>query len=76
LNDGVRMNIRPFAQTGILRKTPNIKWAEDRGKEPGLDNDEYPWFNPPGGPKGQRVNDIHLTNAVKMESRKAKRAKS
>jgi predicted RNase H-like HicB family nuclease len=31
LNDGVRMNIRPFVQAGILRKNPNIKWTKDRG---------------------------------------------
>ena len=43
LNDGVRINIRPFlAQdipggkkgAGILRSKPNIKWEKDRGKEP------------------------------------------
>ena len=45
LNDGVRLNIRPFmradlrkggrAGAGILRWKPNIKWDKDRGKEPG-----------------------------------------
>jgi hypothetical protein len=53
LNDGVRMNIRPFlAQeipggkkgAGILRAKPNIKWEKDRGKEPVRDKVEYPWF--------------------------------
>ena len=53
LNDGVRMNIRPFlAQdlpggkkgAGILRTKPNIKWEKDRGKEPVRDKAEYPWF--------------------------------
>src|SRR4051812_42290181 len=34
LNDGVRLNIRPFMQAGELRKRPNIKWGEDRGKNP------------------------------------------
>ena len=43
LNDGVRMNIRPFVQAGILRKNPNIKWTKDRGNEPQR-QDEYPWF--------------------------------
>ena len=52
LNDGVRLNIRPFmeadlsaavpagrqGQAGVLRKRPNIKWGKDRGK------------NPPGSP--------------------------
>jgi len=53
LNDGVRMNIRPFlAQdmpggkkgAGILRSKPNIKWEKDRGKEPTRDKKEFPWF--------------------------------
>ena len=53
LNDGVRMNIRPFlAQdipggkkgAGILRRKPNIKWEKDRGKEPLRDKKEFPWF--------------------------------
>ena len=50
LKDGVRLNIRPFVQAGVLRKTPNIKWNKDRGK------------NPPDSPWGEdRNNDIHLT---------------
>jgi hypothetical protein len=53
INDGVRMNIRPFmAQdisggkkgAGILRARPNIKWEKDRGTEPGRDKTAYPWF--------------------------------
>ena len=44
LNDGVRMNIRPFVEAGILRKNPNIKWTKDRGKEPERDKNDYPWF--------------------------------
>ena len=53
MNDGVRMNIRPFlAQdipggkkgAGILRTKPNIKWEKDRGKEPVRDKKEFPWF--------------------------------
>src|SRR3972149_5412316 len=32
LNDGVRLNIRPFIQADVLRKRPNIKWGVDRGK--------------------------------------------
>ena len=44
LDDGVRLNIRPFMRAelqsggrkgaGILRVKPNIKWSKDRGKEP------------------------------------------
>jgi len=49
LNDGVRLNIRPFIKANILRKKPNIKWGVDRGK------------NPPSAPWGEeRNNDVHL----------------
>jgi hypothetical protein len=72
LNDGVRMNIRPFVEAGILRKNPNIKWTKDRGKEPQRPKEEYPWFWDGDRFTGDRVNDNHLTNAAKLESRKAK----
>ena len=53
INDGVRMNIRPFLTAslangrtgaGILRWKPNIKWGKDRGTEPQRPKNEYPWF--------------------------------
>lgn len=54
INDGVRMNIRPFLASdlptgrkgaGVLRHRPNIKWTNDhRGKEPARPKAEYPWF--------------------------------
>ncbi len=55
INDGVRLNIRPFmtakpygakaANACILRTTPkNIKWDKDRGKEPERKKEEFPWF--------------------------------
>jgi hypothetical protein len=69
LNDGVRMNIRPFVQAEILRKTPNIKWTKHRGKEPQRDRDDYPWFWDGATFKGDRVNDVHLTNAQKQAAR-------
>ena len=68
LNDGVRMNIRPFVEAGILRKPPNIKWTKDRGNEPQRPKEEYPWFWPGGTFKGDRVNDVHLTNQEKMDA--------
>ena len=40
-NDGVRMNIRPFANADILRKRVKIKWEKDRGKEPARDKKEF-----------------------------------
>ena len=65
LNDGVRMNIRPFMTAGVLRKNPNIKWTKDRGSEPTRDKDDFPWFWKDGTFTGDRVNDVHLTNAEK-----------
>ena len=53
LNNGVRLNIRPFLVAdipggkkgaGILRAKPNIKWGKDRGNEPRRDRAEFPWF--------------------------------
>jgi hypothetical protein len=54
INDGVRMNIRPFIAAKpvaarargscILRITPKIKWDKDRGKEPQRPREDYPWF--------------------------------
>jgi hypothetical protein len=66
LNDGVRLNIRPFMTAEVLRhnKKPklNITWDKDRGK----DVASAPWF-----PlfKGDRINDHHLTLAEKREAR-------
>ena len=58
LNDGVRLNIRPFMEADVLRKRPNIKWGIDRGK------------NPPGSPWGEeRDNDRHLTLAERSKHR-------
>jgi hypothetical protein len=64
LNDGVRLNIRPFVTAGVLRKNPNIKWGKDRGKDP----DSSPWY-----PvfKGDRMNDHPLTLAEKRAAREA-----
>ena len=52
INDGVRMNIRPFVLApdvgkkgaGVLRAKPNIKWEKDRGKEPTRPKTDFPWF--------------------------------
>lgn len=53
INDGVRINIRPFmpakhlgarAKGCILRVAPKIKWDKDRGKEPQRARDDFPWF--------------------------------
>lgn len=58
LNDGVRLNIRPFVEAGILRSRFNIKWGIDRGK------------NPAGSPWGEiRDNDRHLSLEEKRKAR-------
>jgi hypothetical protein len=52
LNDGVRLNIRPFLyakdvnkkDAGILRWKPNVKWTKDRGTEPQREKADFPWF--------------------------------
>jgi len=73
LNDGVRMNIRPFMTAEVLRhnKKPklNITWDKDRGK----DVASVPWFKVF---HGDRINDHHLTLAEKMVARKVKQNES
>jgi hypothetical protein len=72
LNDGVRLNIRPWMTVGdvgkkgagILRDKPNIDWKKDRGK----DVECAPWYHlgsEYGGKEGDRINDHHLTLAEK-----------
>lgn len=72
LNDGVRMNIRPFVEAGVVRKNPNIKWTKDRGKEPERDRHQYPWFWDGSTFTGDRLNDVHLTLAEKRAAREAR----
>ncbi|WP_310877580.1 Eco57I restriction-modification methylase domain-containing protein [Priestia megaterium] len=70
LNDGVRLNIRPFMTVedvgkkgaGILRDKPNISWGKDRGKNSEL----TPWYDLF---EGNRINDYHLTLAEKYSAR-------
>jgi hypothetical protein len=76
LNDGVRLNIRPFLSArdvgkkgaGILRWMPNIKWAKDRGK----DVESAPWYTlglQYDEGEGARINDHHLSLAEKQAAR-------
>jgi hypothetical protein len=75
LNDGVRLNIRPFLTVpdvgkkgaGVLRDKPNIKWEKDRGK----DVESAPWYHlgpQYAGNPGDRVNDHHLSLAEKRKA--------
>ena len=79
INDGVRLNIRPFMLAkdvgkkgaGILRSQPNINWKKDRG----TDVESAPWYKlglQYGGNLGDRINDHHLTLAEKREARENK----
>ena len=70
INDGVRLNIRPFMAddipggrrgAGILRSKPNIHWRKDRGREPAREADRFPWFWSNGEFTGDRVNDVNLS---------------
>jgi hypothetical protein len=71
INDGVRMNIRPFVEAGVLRIPRNklgIKWEADRGK----DVASAPWYKlgpTYGEPEGTRINDHHTTLAEKKAAR-------
>lgn len=69
LNDGVRLNIRPFITAEVLRhnKKPklNINWDKDRGR----DLETAPWFDVF---KGERINNHHLSLAEKNATTQAK----
>lgn len=55
LNDGVRINIRPFVEAGVLRSKVNVHWKKDRGKN--LDGSE-------------RHNDLHPTLVDRRSARR------
>lgn len=69
LNDGVRLNIRPFITAEVLRfnKKPqiNVAWEKDRGK----DVASAPWYAVFGG---ERINDHHLTLEEKQKAKERK----
>lgn len=70
LNDGVRLNIRPFLSVpdvgkkgaGVLRDKPNIHWNKDRGK----DVESAPWYH---RFNGERINDHPLRLDEKKQAR-------
>ena len=71
LNDGVRTNIRPFVEAGVLRKNPRIQWTKDRGKEPESlrPKAQFRWFSKDGQFTRERLKDVHSTNADKRSAR-------
>lgn len=90
LNDGVRLNIRPFIVAkdvgkkgaGVLRAKPNIKWGPkaDRGKEPQCPKADFPWFwceeEPGTDPEGGKEFTGNRWNDVHLTLAKKKQAKS
>ena len=56
LDDGVRLNIRPFVTAGVLRSRVNVNWNKDRGRDVG---------------GSERLNDVHFTLAQKRAAREA-----
>ena len=60
LNDGVRMNIRPFVTAGILRSKFTINWNKDRGTDP----------EPNCSGTTERLNDLHFTREEKERARR------
>ena len=66
INDGVRLNIRPFMTAEVLRFNKkiqvNITWEKDRG----TDVESAPWFKTF---KGKRINDHHLSLEEKRMAR-------
>ncbi len=55
LDDGVRLNIRPFVTAGVLRSKVNVHWRKDRGT------------NADGS---ERLNDLHPTLEERREARR------
>lgn len=70
LDDGVRLNIRPFIEAGVLAHVPNgVHYRTDRGK----DAPAAPWY---GVFNGERRNDHHTTLAEKRAARAAAEARA
>ena len=83
INDGVRLNIRPFMAddvpggrqgTGILRTKPKIHWRKDKGREPARDAERFPWFWSNGEFAGDRVNELHLCRSRKRNAQSRQRS--
>jgi hypothetical protein len=56
IDDGVRINVRPFVEAEVLRSKFNVKWEKDRGK------------NSDGS---ERHNDLHAARADKEAARRS-----
>jgi hypothetical protein len=77
LNDGVRLNIRPFVEAKALHAPFSINWNKDRGKDPvqakpdlsGVPRDRQEAFAMHASP--ERFNDLHFTLEEKRRAREA-----
>lgn len=79
LDDGVRLNIRPFLKAQVLRVEPNVKWTKDGGSnKPGTD--ELLWAAEAQGAAAnrsdlrshdgsERLNDVHFDLETKRAAR-------
>lgn len=86
INDGVRLNIRPFMKAadvkqrgaGLLRWKPNVKWEKDRGSEPLREQADYPWFwceeEPGTDPVGGKAFTGNRWNGVHLTLDKKRKA--
>lgn len=61
LDDGVRLNIRPFVKADVLRAKVNVHWKKDRG------------MNADGS---ERINDLHPPLEERREARRRMEAKT
>ena len=62
LDDGVRLNVRPFVEAHVLAHVPNVQYRVDGGK----DVPSAPWYHLL---HGERRNDHHTTLAEKRAAR-------
>jgi hypothetical protein len=76
LNDGVRLNIRPFMEAGILASKVNVKWGKDRGADPAVrteplrdeaSNDLRERIN--NHASTERHNNLHFSTGEKRRAR-------
>ena len=59
LNDGVRLNVRPFVTADVLRSKVKVNWNKDPGRDP--DGSE-------------RINDLHVGLAARQAAREVQKA--
>ncbi len=66
LNDGVRLNIRPFIEAGVLAGKVNAKWGKDRGADPAVRAEPLPEVAP------QSFNGLDLVDRLKRHASTAR----